>query len=115
VADIANDVGWLSGLAAEFETGQQTVQAGWHVGPPTTDEAVASSYLSGRPTVVDATFDNGATLVDRAGNHRASVDASSNAAVEFRAGTLNERAIAYADSIRDRGPDAERAADVDRI
>jgi len=102
-------------LAAEFETRQQTVQAGCHVGPPTTDDAVASSYLSGRPTVVDATFDNGATLVDRAGNHRASVDASSNAAVEFRAGTLNERAIAHANSIRDRGTDAERAADVDRI
>lgn len=103
-------------MAAEFETGQQTVQAGWHVGPPTTDEAVASSYLSGRPTVVDATFDNGTTtLVDRAGNHRASVDASSHAALEFRAGALNERAIAHADSIRDRGTDAERAADVDRI
>ena len=103
-------------MAHEFETGQQTVQAGRHVGPSTTDEAVASSYLSGRPTVVDATFDNGTTLVDRAGNHRASVDASSHAAaLEFKAGTLNERAIAYADSIRDRGTDAERAADVDRI
>jgi hypothetical protein len=101
-------------LAAEFETGQQTVQASWHVGPPTTDEAVAASYLSGRPTV-DATFDNGTTVVDRAGNHRASVDASSNAALDFRAGTFNERAIAHADSIRDRGTDAERAADVDRI
>jgi hypothetical protein len=104
-------------LAAEFETRQQTVQAGWHVGPPTTDDAVASSYyLSGRPTAVDATFDNGTiTLVDRAGNHRASVDASSHAALEFRAGALNERAIAHADGIRDRATDAERAADVDRI
>lgn len=102
-------------MAAEFETGQQTVQAGWHVGRPTTDEAVASSYLSGRPTVVDATFDNGTTL-ERAGNRRASVDASSHAtALEFRVGTLNERTIAHADSIRDRGTDAERAADVDRI
>ena len=102
-------------MADEFETGQETVQAGWHVGPPTTDEVVASSYHSGWPTVVDATFDNGTTLVDRAGNHRASVDASSHAALEFRAGALNERAIAHADGIRDRGTDAERAADVDRI
>ena len=103
-------------MADEFETAQQTVQAGWHVGPPTTDEAVASSYLCGRPTVVDVTFDNDTTLVERAGNHRASVDASSHAAaLEFKASTLNERAIAYADSIRDRGTDAERAADVDRI
>jgi hypothetical protein len=101
-------------LAAEFETGQQTVQAGWHVGPPTTDEAVASGYLSGQPAV-DANFDNRTTLVERAGNHRAFVDASSHAALELRAGTLNERAIAHADSIRDRGTDAERAADVDRI
>jgi len=67
-------------------------------------------------TVVDATFDNGTTLVERAGNHRASLDASSHAAaLEFRAGTLNERATAHADSIRDRGTDAERTADVDRI
>jgi hypothetical protein len=103
-------------LADQFETGQQTVQAGWHVGPSTTDEAVASSYLSWRPAVIDATFDNGTTLVERAGNHRASLDASSHAAaLEFRASTLNERAIAHADSIRDRGTDAERTADVDRI
>ena len=112
-------------MAPEFDTGQQTVQAGWNVGLPTTDEAVASSYFSGRTTFVgttfvnasfvNASFVNATTLVDRAGHPRLSVDALSHRAAEFGTGTLDERAVAHADSLRDRGIDAERAADVDPI
>jgi hypothetical protein len=102
-------------VASEFEISQQTVQTGWNVGLPIAVEAIASSYLTGRPTVVDATCHIGTTLVDRAGNHHTSVDAPSHGAAEFGTATVDERAIAHIDGIRDRGTDAERAADLHRI